>query len=103
MFGGKRDKAHGDNMTTTLHLAGRRPEDVPVWAGSGDHGGADPVMLGYLFEPASMPADKYNRASTQKEGAWSILTGIAANASIAGAGRVDVDKMLAKAGIVLER
>jgi predicted dehydrogenase len=103
VFGGKRDKAHGDNMTTTLHLAGKLPEDVPVWAGSGDHGGADPVMLGYLFEPSSMPADKYGRASTQKEGAWSILTGIAANASIAGAGRVDVDKMLAEAGIVLER
>jgi hypothetical protein len=50
-----------------------------------------------------MPPDKYGRASTQKEGAWSILTGIAANASIAGAGRVDVDKMLADAGIVLER
>jgi hypothetical protein len=50
-----------------------------------------------------MPADKYNRASSQKEGAWSILTGIAANASIAGGGRIDVDKMLADAGISLER
>jgi hypothetical protein len=60
-------------------------------------------MLGYLFEPGSMPADKYGRASSQTEGAWSILTGIAANASIAGAGRVDVDQMLADAGIVLAR
>ena len=102
--GGRRDKHDaGENMTTTLHLAGGLPQDVPVWAGSGDHGGADPVMLGYLFEPTSMPADKYGRASTQKEGAWSILTGIAANASIAGGGRVDVDKMLADAGIKLER
>ena len=68
-----------------------------------DEHGADPVMLGYLFEPGSMPADKYGRASSQKEGAWSILTGIAANTSIAGGGRIDVDKMLADAGIVLER
>ena len=103
VFGGRRDKAEADGMTTTLHLAGQRPVDIPVWAGSGDHGGADPVMLGYLFDPAAMPADKYGRASSQREGAWSILTGIAANASIAGAGRVDVDQLLADAGIELAR
>jgi hypothetical protein len=90
-------------MTTTLHLAGGLPEDIEVWSGSGDHGGADPVMLGYLFEPDSMPADTYGRASSHREGAWSILTGIAANASMAGGGRVDVDQMLADAGIVLAR
>ena len=102
--GGKRDKHDaGENMTTTLHTAGGLPQNIDVWAGSGDHGGADPVMLGYLFEPSTMPADKYGRASSQREGAWSILTGIAANASIAGGGRIDVDKMLADAGIVLER
>jgi len=74
-----------------------------VWAGTGDHGGADPVMLGYLFEPGSMPPDLYGRASSQREGAWSILTGIAANKSIAGGGRVDVDAMLRDAGIDLGR
>jgi hypothetical protein len=104
VFGGRRDKAvAGENMTTTLHLAGKRPEQLEVWSGSGDHGGADPVMLGYLFEPRSMPPDKYGRASTEKEGAWSILIGIAANRSIAGGGRVDVDEMLKEAGIELER
>ena len=60
-------------------------------------------MLGYLFDPADMPEDKYGRASSHREGAWSILTGIAANASIAGGGRIDVDEMLAKAGISLAR
>jgi predicted dehydrogenase len=103
VFGGERDKAHDDNMTTTLHLHGKLPENIPVWQGSGDHGGADPVMLGYLFDPAGMEPDRYHRASTHREGAWSILTGIAANASIAGAGRVDVDAMLREAGIVLAR
>jgi predicted dehydrogenase len=103
VFGGQRDKAHEDNMTTVLHLAGHKPENLSVWAGQGDHGGADPVMLGYLFDPAGTPPDKYNRASSHREGAWSILTGIAANASIAGAGTVDVDAMLAQAGISLER
>lgn len=103
VFGGVRDKAQEDAMTTTLHLAGGRPEAVEVWAGHGDHGGADPVMLGYLFEPESMEPDRYNRASTHKEGAWSILTGIAANASIASGLTVDVDKMLKEAGISLGR
>jgi hypothetical protein len=74
-----------------------------VWAGQGDHGGADPVMLGYLFDPEGTPPDLYNRASTHKEGAWSILTGIAANQSIASGQTVDVDAMLAAAGIALER
>ncbi len=103
VFGGVRDKAQEDAMTTMLHLAGGRPEAVDVWAGHGDHGGADPVMLGYLFEPESMGPDRYNRASTHKEGAWSILTGIAANASIASGQTVDVDRMLREAGISLSR
>ncbi len=103
VFGGERDKAHEDNMTTTLHLHGGLPESLDVWAGQGDHGGADPVMLGYLFDPEGTPADRYNRASTHKEGAWSILTGIAANRSIATGQTVDVDAMLVEAGIALER
>jgi predicted dehydrogenase len=103
VFGGQRDKAHEDNMTTTLHLAGKRPEKIDVWKGSGDHGGADPVMLGYLFDPANMEPDKYNRASSHKEGAWSILTGIAANKAIATQETVHVARMLAEAGIDMAR
>ena len=103
VFGGERDTAHDDNMTTTLHLHGGLPESLDVWAGQGDHGGADPVMLGYLFDPEGTPHDLYNRASTHKEGAWSILTGIAANQAIATGQTVDVDKMLAEAGIELGR
>jgi hypothetical protein len=49
-----------------------------------------------------MEADKYGRASDQVAGAWSILTGIAANQSIARNGeRIFVDAMLAEAGITL--
>lgn len=103
VFGGLRGRSAEENMTTVLHLHGQLPEQLEVWAGEGDHGGADPVMLGYLFEPGSMAPDKYNRASTHKEGAWSILTGIAANASIASGQTVDVDRMLAEAGITLRR
>ncbi|HQZ11561.1 MAG TPA: Gfo/Idh/MocA family oxidoreductase [Devosia sp.] len=104
VFGGERDKAHGDEaFSTILHRAGERPQKIDVWTGSGDHGGADPVMLGYLFDPASVEPDRYNRGSSHIDGAWSILTGIAANAAIASGAVVDVDAMLAENGIDLPR
>lgn len=100
--GGNRDKTERDNVTTELHLAGKLPEKLDVWEGTGSHGGADPIMLGYLFDPQHMEADRYGRASDQVAGAWSILTGIAANQSIARNGeRISVDAMLAEAGIDL--
>jgi predicted dehydrogenase len=102
VFGGNRDKAE-ENITTTLHLHGGHPEPIEVWPAKGDHGGGDPVMLGYLFDPTGMEPDRYGRASTWKEGAWSILTGIAANQSMASGQVVRVDEMLAKAGIELPR
>jgi len=102
--GGRRDKHDaGENMTTTLHLAGGLPQNVPVWSGTGDHGGADPVMLGYVFNPAGVEPDRYDRASTEVMGAWSILTGIAANASIATGKVIDVDTMLQENGVELAR
>jgi predicted dehydrogenase len=100
VFGGKRDVAHKDNMETVLHLAGEKPRTIEVWHGEGDHGGADPVMLGYMFDPKSAP-DPYNRRSSHVDGAWSILTGIAANQSIETGARVEVADMLKNAGISL--
>jgi predicted dehydrogenase len=105
VFSGQhREKGDGaESYSTILHLAGGLPQKIDVAAGQGSHGGADPIMLGYIFDPASMEPDKYNRASTHKEGAWSILTGIAANRAIANGVKVDVDRMLKDAGIRLER
>ena len=56
--------------------------EVDVWQAEGGHGGADPVMLCYIFDPANQVEDKYMRASDQRAGAWSIMTGVAANHSI---------------------
>jgi predicted dehydrogenase len=104
VFGGVRDKATAeDAFTTTLHVAGEKPRQLDVWTGSGDHGGADPVMLGYLFDPERVGPDRYNRGSSHIDGAWSILTGIAANASIASGLTIDVDQLLAENGITLPR
>lgn len=57
--------------------------EVKLWpAGAGGHAGGDSVMLDDLFLPRK-PVDKYRRASDQLGGAYSILTGIAANHSFA--------------------
>ena len=57
--------------------------EIEVWEATGGHGGADPVMLSYLFDSANQPPDEYMRAADHRAGAWSILTGIAANVSMA--------------------
>lgn len=102
VFGGVRERATDDNVTTELHLAGQAPRMIDVPHGVGDHGGADPVMLGYIFDPENMEPDRYNRASDHVAGGWSILTGIAANASIETGGAVNIETMLAARGIRLE-
>jgi predicted dehydrogenase len=63
--------------------------EVEVWKGDGAHGGGDKVMLDDLFLPQK-PADKYLRASDQRGGAYSILTGIAANRSFVSGKAVEV-------------
>jgi len=63
--------------------------EVEVWKGEGAHGGGDKVMLDDLFLPEK-PADKYLRASDQRGGAYSILTGIAANHSFISGKAVEV-------------
>ncbi len=68
--------------------------EVDVWEAEGGHGGADPVMLKTLFAPGSQPPDRYLRAADQRAGAWSILTGIAANVSMAEQRMVRVDELV---------
>jgi predicted dehydrogenase len=101
VFGGVREHAGKEAITTELHLAGKPPEMLDVPAGKGDHGGADPLMLGYIFDPEGMEPDRYNRASDHVAGAWSILTGIAANASIETGSLVNISSMLQARGIKL--
>jgi hypothetical protein len=57
--------------------------EVPVWEAEGGHGGADPLMLQHIFAPDRQPPDKYLRRADERSGAWSILTGAAANLSLA--------------------
>lgn len=55
--------------------------DVEVWSAEGGHGGGDEILLKDIFEP-NPAGDKYHRASDWRGGAYSILTGIAANHSM---------------------
>ncbi len=68
--------------------------EVDIWEAEGGHGGADPQMLKYVFDPAGQPEDKYLRAADQRSGAWSILTGVAANISMAERRIVSVDELV---------
>lgn len=55
--------------------------EEPVWDALGGHGGGDELILQDIFSPDSEP-DHYKRSANHYGGAWSIITGIAANLSI---------------------
>jgi predicted dehydrogenase len=76
----------------TLRPMFEPPRDVEIPQASGGHGGGDPVLLNDLFgRPAP---DPFNRAASHVDGAWSILTGIAANRSIRTGMPVDVESLV---------
>jgi len=58
------------------------PYQVEIPDAEGGHGGGDPILQEDLFG-ANPPADPLNRAASHIDGAMSILTGIAANKSMA--------------------
>ncbi len=53
-------------------------------------------MLGYIFDPTRRRRINTSAARRQKDGAWSILTGIAANKAIATGAKVNVDRDAAR-------
>jgi hypothetical protein len=65
---------------------------VEVMEKEGGHGGGDPILLNDIFgipEP-----DPFNRAASHIAGAMSILTGIAANKSIASGLEIKIDDLV---------
>src|ERR1041385_7883879 len=69
-----------------------------IWEGEGEHAGGDAVMLKDLFLPEK-PTDKYLRAADQRSGAYSILTGISANKSIASGEMIKVADLVPDIGM----
>jgi len=84
---------------TRIYLHWLPAYEVEVWEGEGGHGGADPVMLNYIFEPEKQPEDKLMRAADQRSGAWSILTGIAANHSMREGRAIGIDELVQDVGM----
>jgi hypothetical protein len=72
--------------------------EVSLWKGEGGHGGGDEVMLRDQFAPEK-PADKYLRAADQRAGAYSILTGIAANKSFVSGKAVEIAGLVPEIGM----
>lgn len=68
----------GDGAYTRIFPLREPAYEVELWKGTGGHGGGDALMLRDLFHPEKV-TDKYLRAADQRSGAYSILTGIAAN------------------------
>ncbi len=73
-------KTEGTTITFYPHFA--PPRDIPIQESKGSHGGGDALLCEDLFG-ARKPADPLGRRADYRVGAWSILTGIAANKSIA--------------------
>lgn len=84
---------------TRIYPHWRPAYEVKLWEGVGGHGGADPEMLKYIFDPAHMPRDKYRRAADQRSGAYSILVGVAANRSMATGKPVTIDTLVKGIGM----
>ncbi len=72
----------------------RKPAyEVPIWQSEGGHGGGDKPLLEDLFLPAR-PADPYLRAADHRSGAYSILTGVAANRSMETGAPVEIASLV---------
>ena len=71
--------------------------EVEIWKAVGGHGGGDRIMLKDIFEPEP-DSDRYQRAADQRGGAYSILTGIAANHSMAEGKLIKIEELVQGVG-----
>jgi len=88
--------AEGTSITVYPHFS--TPYSVDVWQGKGGHGGGDILLLADVLLPERQP-DKYLRAADQRSGAYSILTGVAANKSMATGQRIDIASLVQNIGM----
>ncbi|KAI0096916.1 hypothetical protein GGR51DRAFT_542278 [Nemania sp. FL0031] len=81
-----------ERRTLLLRPLFEKPREIEIEDGLGAHGGGDTVLLNDLFgKPVS---DEFMRSASHIDGALSILTGIAANRSLATGQVVNVDDIL---------
>jgi len=90
--GGKADEGAAQSKSITMKPMFGEPYAIPFDEGAGSHGGGDTVMLNDIF--GSPEPDRFKRAASHIDGAYSIITGIAANKSIASGEPVRIKDLL---------
>lgn len=91
--GKKSDEGAGKSYKIRVCPMFGKPYEVEVEKKEGGHGGGDPVMLDDLFNPGQN-IDIYKRAADHVDGIISILTGVAANKSIASGNTIDINTLV---------
>lgn len=86
------------DVTITLIREFSSPESIDVRTGEGGHGGGDVVLLADLFDPDA-PADPLRRKASQRDGAYSVLVGIAAYHSIDSGKAIGISDLIGDAPI----
>ncbi len=86
------------NVSITLIPQFAQPQEIEPRVVAGGHGGGDPPLLADIFDP-NAPADPLGRKADQRDGAYSILTGVAAYHSIDTGKAVKIPDLLADAPI----
>jgi predicted dehydrogenase len=77
----------------SIHPHFQAAYDIKVDEGGGGHGGADPLLMADIFAQ-ERPQDPCLRAADHRSGAYSILTGIAANHSIKEGQPIRIDSLV---------
>jgi hypothetical protein len=90
---------HGVDTTTTegvrrlsLHPCWEPPAEIPLQRLEGGHGGGDARMLQAILGPPA--PDPFRRRATELDGALSLVTGLAANRSLASGIPVRTEEVL---------
>lgn len=86
------------NVSVTLIPAYSQARSIEPRTAKGGHGGGDPVLLADIFDPHPAP-DPLGRKADQRDGAYSILVGVAACHSIDTGGAVRIADLLGDAPI----
>jgi predicted dehydrogenase len=92
--GGTSGEGESSGRTLLVRPQWQKPYEVEIDEGAGSHGGGDVRMLADIFGDPNGEVDPWKRAACHIDGARSILTGIAANASFATGQPVRVDDLV---------